>query len=558
MRGLLGLVACICMHSPAWSQDTGGVERFPLRVSATLAGNELEIDRGEGIRLEVGDSISFETREGQSHFGRVLKVLGRKAVVELLDPKVSLALGTRGHALVPKSRFENKQASSEEIVEDSAKGAAPSHDPWSRLADEWSADDPLLARIRPLRPVERERRWGGRTYGIIDQRFDTQDGRSELFYRTGTDLWMDNPFGRGGRIQLDVEANHFEYELPEKGDESDSNLRIDRASYAWGGNRYQSDRYEVGRFLVHGMPELGLVDGASFARRLDNGHSFGASIGGMPEPNRDQDAGQDVQVSGFYRWVADARERWTAAVAFQKTWHNGSQDRDLIIARTDWNPTTGWNFHGNAWLDFYTTDDADKGSGPEFTQVYMATNKDWNDERGLSAVYSFRKFPSLLRDEFQDPAVGTVTREHVQRASAGGWQRLDDTRRLSLDLGVWEDDDDTGNDLDLGLHLQDVWLDDSRLGFHLFQTNGQFTEQTGLRLIYSQYISEDHWSVLLETTKSAEDGFDSAANTFYQHRIRGTYQFHLGEAWQLSVFGEDTILEDESSFLLGLQFNRSF
>lgn len=558
MRGLQSLVVSICLLAPVLGQESEGVQRFPLRVSATLEGNEVEVDRGEGIRLQVGDTILFETRDGKSYSGRVLKVLGRKAVVELVDSKVGLALGTRGHALVPKGRFVRKEEPSEGVQEALPETVKPNHDPWVRLDDAWSKGDPLLARISAVKPAERERSWGGRTYGVLDQRFDTQNDRAETFFRTGTDLWMDNPFGLGGRFQLDMEVNRFNYDLPDKGDQADSNLRVDRASYALGGNRYQPDRYEVGRFLVHGMPELGLVDGVSFSRRLDNGHSFGANLGGMPEPNADQDSGQDVQISAFYRWVADARERWTAAVAVQKSWHNGSQDRDLIIAKTDWIPVAGWRFHSNMWLDFYTSDDVDKSSGPEVTQLYMATNKDWQGQRGMRAVYSFHKFPSLLRNEFQDPATDTVDREHVHRASVGGWQSLDSKRRLTLDLGVWEDDDDSGGDLDLGIDVQDLWHENSRLGFHLFQTNGEFTEHLGLRLTYGQYIAEDHWSVLLETTRNVTDGFDPSADTFYQHRIRGTYQFHLGEAWNMSVFGEDTILEDESSFLLGLQFDRSF
>lgn len=278
----------------------------------------------------------------------------------------------------------------------------------------------------------------------------------------------------------------------------------------------------------------------------------------MPEPNPNQDSGQDMQISGFYRWVADARERWTAAVAVQKTWHNGSQDRDLIIAKTDWMPVQGWRFHGNAWLDIYTSDDVDKSPGPEFTQLYMSTSRDWGGVRGVRGVYSFRKYPSLLRNEFQDPAPDTVDREHVQRVSAGFWQRLDDKRRLSLDLGAWNDEDDAGGDLDLGLDIEDFGLENSRLGLHIFQTNGEFSEHLGARVTYSQYVSDNRWSVLVEATKTVQDDFDPAADTFYQYRVRGSYQFQLDETWHISVFGEDTILEDDSSFLLGFQFDRSF
>ncbi len=556
------LVLCICMCAPIWGQMAEGFERFPLRVSSKLAGNELEVDRGSGIRLQAGDSILFETREGKVLQGRVVRVLERKAIVEPVDSKAIIALGTRGHALVPKSRFQRKDGAGDESTPEVAVEGEPKpaqdHEPWTRLEDDWTANDPLLARIKPLSPEQRDRAFGGRAYGIFEQRFDTQDNRSELYMRTGTDLWMTNPFGQGGRLQLDMEVNRYNYDLPELTDSTGSNLRLDRASYAWGGDRYRTNRYEVGRFLVHGMPELGLVDGVSFGRRLPSGNSFGASLGGMPEPNPDQDSGQDIQISAFYRWVADARERWTAAVAIQKTWHNGSQDRDLIIAKTDWMPISGWQFHGNAWIDLYPSEDADKDAGPEFTRMYMSTSRDWNGKRGVRGVYSFQKYPSLLRNEFQDPAPDTVQREHVNRASVGVWQRLDDKRRLTLDLGLWEDDDDTGGDLDVGLEVEDFGSENSRLGIHIFQTNGEFSANVGARITYSQYVSEDHWSVLYEATKTTQDDFDPAADTYYQHRVRGSYQFQIDRAWQVSVFAEDTILEDDSSFLLGFQFDRSF
>ncbi|MDF1837852.1 MAG: hypothetical protein P1V35_08290, partial [Planctomycetota bacterium] len=136
-RGILWLAWCICMCMPAWGQESEGFERFPLRVSSKLAGGGIEVDRGQGIRLKAGDSILFETRDGKVFEGRVIRVLERKAVVEPVDTKASIPLGTRGHALVPKSRFERKpdpEAVQEpDLPETAPESEVPEHEPWTRL-----------------------------------------------------------------------------------------------------------------------------------------------------------------------------------------------------------------------------------------------------------------------------------------------------------------------------------------------------------------------------------------------------------------------------------------
>ena len=83
-----------------------------------------------------------------------------------------------------------------------------------------------------------------------------------------------------------------------------------------------------------------------------SGHRVGASVGFMPEPNAQFESGKDFQVAAFYRWVADATERLSAAAAVQKTWHNGATDRDLLITNLHYVPLEGWTFHGTTWVDF--------------------------------------------------------------------------------------------------------------------------------------------------------------------------------------------------------------
>ena len=88
---------------------------------------------------------------------------------------------------------------------------------------------------------------------------------------------------------------HFDGEvdwLTEQNDESGLDLLVRRLSYAWGGTRFTAQRWEGGRFLQHGMPEFGVLDGIEWTRRRENGHRYGVSVGFLPEPDDGTDPGQ--------------------------------------------------------------------------------------------------------------------------------------------------------------------------------------------------------------------------------------------------------------------------
>jgi len=539
-----------------WAQDTAW-QKFPLRVSRVLVEGKVEVDRGEGVRLKPGDSVWLVTRDGQRYEGRVVQVLDRKSIVELTDRTAPIQVGTSGEALVPSERFTSEEAPEPAPVAPKPT-ADTEHEPWTRLDEEWSSMDPLLAGIRPLRPEERESRQGGRAYTILEPRWSSEAGRSEVFFRMGGEYWAENPWGRGGELHIDGEWNRLDWNLPFVDDEIDNNLRLDRLSYAWGGTRFDPTRQEVGRFLVSGMPELGLIDGYAVSHRLPSGNLVGASIGGQPEPNPDQESGKDLQISAFYRWAYDPMERLTGAIAYQKTWHNGTQDRDVFIGRMDWMPVRGWQMHGNAWLDVYTVDDVGKTAGPELTRLYLTANKDWDGERGLRALYRFDQFPSLLRQEFQLPAPDTVERDHQHRVSLSGWQRLDGGQRLIARAGLWQDEDDMGGDGELGIEYQDLFQSDSRLGLALFDSQGEFTNMAGFRATYAHYTAVGNWDLLYEFARNAETGFPGNADTFYQHRLRGSLGWSPAAHWNLSVSAEEVLLDDSANTLLGVQFDWSF
>ncbi len=546
------------VHATA-AQEQTAVERFPVRVTAVIAGGQVEIDRGRDVRIEVGDRVVFQTKSGQRYSGRVEQVGDRQSLVRPTDPQAVLPLATRGDVWVPAERFESEAEPEQPVVVDpEVVPVPPEHPPWKRLEEEWSEQDPLLARIRPLRPEERVSRQGGRVYGIWEPRFFSDTGQSEWYHRIGGEYWQENPFGRGGTLRIDGEWQRWQFDRPFADDVGDTGLRLDRASYVWGGTRYERRRYEVGRFLMPGMPELGLVDGVAASERLDNGHSFGGAIGGFPEPDGDLESGHDLTVAAFYRWVADASERWTGVVAFQKTWHDGSQDRDVLVGRMDWMPLEGWQLHGHLWVDLYESGDVGKSSGPEVTVAYLTASRDWNDQWGLHAVASYRRFPLVLRDEYQPTAPDTVLRDHNQRVSLGAWQRLDEQHKLSARLGIWDDEDDDGGDVEVAVDRTNLWGANSRGQLALFHNRAEFTDLYGMRAVYGRFGGGTHWDVLYEFSQNHERGLPSDLDAYYQHRLRATYGWQKAADWSFSIIGEQVFTDDDAALFLGFQYDRSF
>ena len=59
---------------------------------------------------------------------------------------------------------------------------------------------PLLANIGAVRPEARGRRLTGRAWTTFDSIFGADGARSDTFFRVGTEVTYENPFGRGGAL----------------------------------------------------------------------------------------------------------------------------------------------------------------------------------------------------------------------------------------------------------------------------------------------------------------------------------------------------------------------
>ncbi|MCK6447518.1 MAG: hypothetical protein L6Q99_14095 [Planctomycetes bacterium] len=555
-------LALACFAPPAAAQQQGGaVQTVELRVAAQRPRGVL-VDRGSSDGLAIGDRVRFRLRGGGTVDGRVSEVGERNALVLLDDPKAQVELGARGEAAIPSSRVAAEVERIEPAPE--VEETAPEfeeHPPWERADDEFQADEPLLARVVPLRPAERTPSWRGRLWTSADEYTSSEDERTDGYERIGASLFGDNQLGHGERIALDFEVNARRTDLPPDPADQDvdaTRLRVDRASYTLGDSRFSTDRVEFGRFLQRGMPEFGVVDGAEWGRRLDGGNRFGASVGWMPEPDEDYESGHDFQVAGYYRWVFDDSELASASLGAQKTFHHADADRDLLVAKVEYLPLEGWQAAATAWVDYYTSGDDAKGPGFDVSQLYARAWRRFSGGDSLAFTATHLSIPEIDRHEVPPLSAAALADDRHERVAAEWEHRFDDEFSLAFEGGLWTDEEESGTDGELGLTKREFWCDGGRGELALFGTRGRFSRTYGARARFARDDAYGAWRADYEFAQNLIDGFASDNNELPQHRLRCGRDGHFGDGWSFACDVEAFFWDQETAFALHVFLQRSF
>lgn len=540
--------------APPQEQVGPTTEKVSLRVAQLRPGGVVIIDRGVDDGLAIGDRVVFYPPGARAQPGRINIADARSAEVQLDDPTGLVQRGTRGFAQVPVERFGEANQST---------GALPppitsEHPPWQNEDQEWEGNMPLLTTIDGVRPEDRAPIVSGRLYSIGNVRETSDDKRSDMFLRAGTELNFDNPMGKGGQLHFEGELNYRETFVNDQVDESTTRGRLDWLSYSWGGTRFQTNRHEAGRFLQYGVPELGLLDGYEWNKRMENGHRAGASIGFLPEPTPELSTGDDMSVSAFYQWAADQREQVTATGAYQKTWHNGDADRDLFILKFDYWADEGWDLHSTAWVDWYTGGDVGKSAGPEFTRIFASSSKLWESGDGATFTFVHNAFPSIERFEYLPVNPNQLFEDHNQRLGADGWTWLSPRRRLHGRVGGWVDQEDGGGDGEVGIEQLDIFLEDSRADLSVFTTLGKFSTNSGFRARYGIQRAQMHWNASYTYFQSDQVGFTADNDNLDHHRVLGSMDYSGTNGWSVSLSGGLEFWSEEIAVVAGFYIQRSF
>lgn len=553
MRHLVLALSLGAMVSAARAQDDDVYRHVELRVSSTGPGTAM-IDRGSSDDVAVGDLVLFYPRAGGTFRGNVVQVDDRGSVVELLDRSFTPETGTRGEVLVPKARRAPPPPQRQQPPPATPEREKQKRE-WPNKDEEWSQGMPLLAQVKPVRPEERARQFGGHFYTLGEINYAPEDNLRSSYLRAGTDLRFDNPFGEGGSLRLDGETNL----KTETDDRTSTDLLLRRFSYTQGGTRFEPTRWEVGRFLQHRMPEFGVLDGFEWSQRTGGGDYFGASIGFLPELDDDFESFADFQLAAYYEWIADQRQTLSISGGLQKTFHNGKADRDLLVAKVRYLPADGWDVHGTVWIDYFYGRDDLKGTGFEVTQALASIGRRWDSGNGLNLSYRRTRFPELLRNgEFLDVLPAEITDNRYDRLALDGWRWLSASTRAHAYVSGYDDEEGSGGAGELGFDVADLFGERTRTDVTAFADRGQFEGVVGARASHGGYLENGRWDLFYEFSRVHKLRFADDADDLFQHRLRLSRTFQMAGSWDVALHAEARLWDDDLSFAAGFFMQRSF
>lgn len=520
--------------------------RVEVRVTAVL-GEAIYLDRGAEARLEVGDRLVLRPAGRPALEARLSLVTRASSRATVLDAPQGLAPGDPGEVLVPAVRLRAPEPGqgAPEVV-------------WEHPPEEFDTARPLLSSSAHTPPQGRALELRGRAWVALDFHADREPGGGDSWLaRSGFDATLWNPFGQGG--VLDVRAEVFRREAAfEEVDEGRTRLRVDRLSYRLGGTREQPRALTIGRFLHGELPELGLLDGAEFVHRRPNGDRLGASVGFAPEPFAELDTGDDLAASVFYRGFLGSQAELSYAGAYQKTWHRGDADRDLVLTTLDWRPGPVFSAHGSAWFDLYTSGTEAKDSGPELTELHLHANWRFASERGLGLSATHVRWPEFERAEFPEPSLADLSNAEATRAGAHAYTRLTERLRLRARADLWEDQGQSGAGGELELARRSRGPAFGELAVALFANDAKFVEVYGARLSVRRRGPRLGWRMAYEAAFFDNVSGSGPGDAELQHLVRLGLDREFGSAWSLSLDGDYRFGDDQDGYALGLYLSRRF
>lgn len=537
-RRLLGLAAVFLAALPARGQ--GGV-REPVRVQVTaVAGGSAYLDRGSVHGLRAGDRVRLDVPGFGPFEARLADVASRSSRVELTHTAPTAPVGTTGEAW-PTGKEEESEAADPVPVE------------WERQEEAREEDQPLLVPAFGDRADQRPARIRGRVFTSFGFWRDRGAGRDADYgsAQTGLRFAADNLLGNGGSLRFDGTLDGRWADVAQSSDQDSFRGRIDQLSHAWGVDQRAPFRAEVGRFYSHSLPEIGLIDGAEAFLRVGESLRVGAGAGFLPLPFSDLDTGDDFGTHVFVQYTDQGKGPATVqgTLGYQKTWHRGSPDRDLVIARGLWRPSRVLRVLASGRFDVYGSGARLKDSGPELTYGDLRVDVDPTPRFGFGVYASRFRWPELERRIYSELPDEVVRDGRSDRYGFDARFRVTDELRLTGRVEGWEDRDASGARGEITAWLRRWPADAAGLRLTVQRTSGTFLEGLGFRGGLDLALSDD-LSTDLEydwLDNDLQDQLGGGASVTRQS-LRATLDYHpLGplSAW----LGAGVLFGDEEDAL---------
>ena len=550
LRTIFGACLCLLLMTGGLAIAETQDSVTPIEVHiAQVSGPRVTIDRGSTSGIAVGDVARFEDAAGVLMEGAVASVKTDSARIEMNDLSEGMILwvGQRGEVLVPSKRARADGTAS-------AADDKPEHGPWPEPVGPWAPGRPLLAPMTSPQPEERDQDIRGRFYTRY-QYADDREGSGRRYQRfwSGLDLELTNPFERGGQFRFRGDYSYRDY-LKGVSSDDDSDARLQRFSYRHGTAIDDPARIEVGRFLHSEFSAFGLLDGVEYVRRLEDGSRVGFSLGMQPTRTDELTTAEDVASSVFYRWVAD--EDLNLGAGYQKTWHKGKADRDLVVGTLNWTLAERTYLRAAAKVDYQDGNTVHGSKGFQLSDLHVSLDHRFEQSAGIGLYASYADWPELLRDEFPLVLQETIANQQVSRLGLRGWKQVAHGIRLNGRVGGWQDNDHSGGSAELRCSLRDVLYEGGEFSLAIFDTEGAFSSGIGARALLTHWFDETTLRLGYETTRYEQAGFTGDQQALMHHLWRASLDTRLARDLDLSLnvdqrFGDE---QDAFSAMLRLQW----
>ncbi len=533
MRSAWAALLMATAGANAFAQDADTVE---VRVTG-VSGETVFLDQGRDAGVAIGDRVLIYSR-AHGILAATVRAVSRTGSSCTLDAgTLAVEIGARGEVLANRPQPEAKKPQDRET---------PEHPPWKNPPEEWDKENPLLAPAFSRRPEERPTQFIGRAYlrgaYVSDQ---VVNHNTYTVARAGLDLTVINPVSWGGAAHVRAEGNYYATKLEEGDDTSDTEPRVDTLSYEWGGLRGQPLHVEIGRFLHDELPQLGSVDGAEVSY-LFGSFRVGGSAGWMPDAKRTVTLTEDLEGSLYARLTLGAREEFSAALAIQKTWHEGEADRDAALVAFDFTPSQWLSMSASAWVDWYTSDEVVKDAGFELTEAHASAIYRLNMNHGVGLFYTRIQRPDVLRDELEPEVAEFLKKNLSTYYGAYTWHRLSAHVLVDTRVSPWIDvNGENGISGEARLALQNLLFDKGEIALAAYYTDSAFSTGPGARLSVSRLFAPVYATVWYDIARYE---YPATERTALQQWVHLSLDAALSETWSASLTGDYRFGDDQDSY----------
>ncbi len=511
----------------------------------TVSGRSVYINAGKRAGVVAGARVVFRLANGDKVESVIVDVSASSARAELEESLTLPAVDDKAEVEIPSPQTQDTQQPTEEPP---AK-PVPEHPPWQLNEGTRDPNTPLLAPAFGTRPEDRPMSIHGRVFATMRGNKDLENDTNSSYMRLGTWIEAKNPFGKGGRLLFEGDADYRNTDAGSDG--SDTNARIQRLSYAWGTDQHSPYRAEVGRFYSYSLPEIGLVDGAEASLRLENGWSIGAGGGLYPLPDESLTSGDDYGAHVFADYRADGKDSWMqGTIGFQQTWHEGEVDRSLLIGRVNARPTKDLFLFGSVMIDLYGSEDTVKSELADITQLVAQVSYNISKETGVNGTVTRTTWPELKRNEYVNLPPELVRDGYVDRVSGSWWRKFGKDWRLTARGHAWWDQDREGLGGEVAVDWYSQDTSNSSLYGALYFEDSSYTTGAGVRLQAQRDLGPTRIFVGYDGFSYTTDTLADTDNNFLRHLLRADVSWSSG-SWYFDIDMSYTLGDNEHAISLG-------